>query len=1038
MTRDIKAHLQLFVKLLFFTAVLVVPLIFYINVKQHYEFPKTMAMRFLMIPAVTLFFFAFFWRFWKTANPFRYPFALLLAAATLSALKSVNLCETMDPKYLTDMYLLLLIGHFLVAMRMSEKDVYFYAILLAITGMVSAMYGAIQFYQMEDVFLQGPLKALAVRGGDRVEPVAFQGNRNYSSEFYNLAFPMAMAMFCLSRRWITRIFFIIALFFIRYHLLISDTRATTVGLLATVPIMIAVFFWVKREEWPRMLFLLILYLFVEKILAASVTYQGFAGWPSGELLRILKKYLAAPMLLYAAYYLVLPLVGNLLDSDSATRKQSPLTYLLNVIQNIAGGHRSRYVRVVDAHLSLTRRIQHLAIFAAITVGILFIVISGTYSLTRSYHQYLIEEQLFRQRVPTYSSFFQEWLGPKTWAYRARHPDYEYKWYRDPIDPSEDWQVPGFTQFLKDRIDEKFFWDTSITFRIEVYNSTIHMIRDNIWLGIGTGTFKIIHDLYTSQLERFVLGKEVLARKVHNEYLSYAVKHGVFGLLALFWILTVFAALAFRIFYACRPDNIEQTEARLGKRRTQIILFLTMGLFWGMGITAFSMVFGHSLTLPTSHFLFWVSTGLMVVLYHAFFRLTPSDEKEEERLAEGQVQTGLSRLPGMKTFKGRLLAGLLVGLLLTIPFFYHWMGESFLQRGMQMRNWIEFFQARQLDVSNRPANEQQRAFQYYFNLFRQNSPHLISRNYTTFEEFFEGMKLDLFETFEKSLKAWPFHMETYYIYGRYCIDFNRPEKGIEVLKHDLFMNPNYKWAHNNIGVCFDQTGQYHRARDAYYRALIIDPQQIFAHFNLAQGYLTKVRNIPMAVRHFKGVLDSNPKRLDVYGKLAYCLLELQQYEQALSVLEDYVYLKANMSRTDENYVDDDMQNYQLMAELYRRLNQPEKALEVQRELLRLVPGSVRLRQIYVQDLMEQNQFDTALSELNTLALLQPRDARIQLQLAEATLAARNNPDEALGYLKKAVELGGMPIRATLVERPLLAPLITHPEFQSLLMPESESP
>jgi hypothetical protein len=86
MTKTIKPQILRYVKLLLQVAVLVVPLIFYINVKQHYEFPKTTAARYLLIPAVIGFFFAFSGRMGKAKNPFRLPILLLLVAASLSAL----------------------------------------------------------------------------------------------------------------------------------------------------------------------------------------------------------------------------------------------------------------------------------------------------------------------------------------------------------------------------------------------------------------------------------------------------------------------------------------------------------------------------------------------------------------------------------------------------------------------------------------------------------------------------------------------------------------------------------------------------------------------------------------------------------------------------------------------------------------------------------------------------------------------------------------------------------------------------------------
>jgi len=1054
----IRTHFERYVKLLFFCAVLVVPLIFYIHVKHHYEFPKTMAARALMIPATVMFFIAFAGRFWKTRNPFRLPFLLLLAAATLSALKSVNLCETLDPKYLTDIYLYMLVAHFIMAARFTEKDVHFYGMLLAVAGLISALYGTIQFYELEPVVLKGPLRALAVKG-DRVAPVAFQGNRNYCSEFYNLAFPMTVAMVFISRRWASRIFFLICLFVIRYHLLIADTRATTVGMVATFPVILLILFWIKRPQWPRLLFLFILYRFVEQLLALSVRYRGFGGWPTRVWGESLLYYLVVPFLLYAFYYFGIPLLARLFESGASSSRRSPGELLAGLARDILRGRRPEYAKVAQPHLSLTRRMQHLTLFAILTVGILAGVITTTYSLSREYHRYLIEEQLFRQRKPTYSSFFKEWLGPKTYSYRERHPDHVYQWERPKPDPSDDWNVPGFTQFVKDKIDEKFFWDRSITFRIEVYNSALRIIRDNIWLGAGIGTFKIVHDLYTSQLERFVLGKEVLARKVHDEYMTYAGMHGAFGLLALFWIQMVFLKLSYRIFRVYRPDRFRSLVERLGERRAHIVLCLSVGLFWGMSVTWVSMIFGHSYTLPTSHFLAWASLGLMVCLYYRIFNSRPPDKPEA---TSGESRSGLARLPGMGRFSNRLLLAVALSWLLTIPFFFHWMGEGFLQRGMQLRNWIDEYRryVRQVrpqeSLQLTPAQDQYLA-QRFFNALKANSPLLAREPFASLEDGERKMRAWLFDLFDKSIALWPFHMETYYILGRYCIDFDEPKKGIEVLTQDLFMNPNYKWAMNNIGVCFDQDRQYHRARDVYYRALIIDPQQIFAHFNLAQGYMLgrnpygateglediraaqgpsadidpRYRNLPMAVKHFQGVLDSNPRRLDVYGKLAFCLLEMGEAERAREVLENYFYLKGTMSPSSEDYVDDDANNYSILAEVYSQLGQPEQVLETYQKLIRVAPGVPTYRMRYTRELIRQNQLREALTQTGTLTYLMPRDPRVHLQMAELVLVVKGDPDECMKHLRRAVELGGEPVRQVIRENPDLKPLEERADFQALL-------
>ena len=1054
MTKNIKPQIRRCVKLLFFLVVLVIPLIFYVNCKRHYEFPKTTLSQFVLIPLLVFFCFTFVGQFRKAKNPFRLPLLLFLFTVCLSSLRAVNLTETLDSKYLIEIFVYVLTAHLIVAARFNMKDIHFYGFLLTVAAVLSAFYGIIQFYEMETEFFNDTiLEPLAVRG-EKSSPVAFQGNRNYSSEFYNLALPMTLALLFISRTWPSRIFYILCTIFIRYHILIAKTRATEVGLAVTIPVILLIFFWTHRKEWSRLVFWIILFMPIEKILALSVKRRGFSNWSEGLYTETLLVYFVGPLAIYIGYYFVIPYILHLFKFESEQTQQSSLSLLLSWAKDISKGRRPGYAPPIQGQIPATRKFQHIFLMGVFSLAIIFIGIKETHKIADNYHKYQIREQLIRLRAPTYSSFYQRWLGPKTLSYKAKHPDYVYEWRLDPVDPNADWKVPDFKKFIQDRVDQTFFWDKSITFRIEVYNSALAMIRDNIWLGIGVGNFKIVHDLYTSQLERFVLGTEVLARKVHDEYMTFAVEEGAFGLLALFWFQMVFLKLSFRIFSACRSEVSKPLAQRLGSNhRVRILLFLTLGVFAGTLLSWVSMVFGHSYTLPTSHFLLWSSLGILVCLYHQAF-LYPKKESELEKELIQEDKTSLfMRLPGMANLYNRLGLATVLSLILILPIFYHWMGENFLQYGMQLRNWIDYFKSQELQIKNRSELEKQQYFQHFYHeQFAKQAPHLAVHNFNSFEDGIPGMIDQLFNYFDRSIEVWPFHMETYYILGRYCIDFQRNDLGIKALELDLFMNPNYKWAHNNLGVMYDQTGQdqakkekallvdptsgeiqglssseyYAKARNVYYRALLIDPQQIFAHFNLAQGYMTKERNIPLAIQHLYGVIDSDPNRLDVYGKLAYCLIQEKQWEEAARILDDYFYRRKKEQKDKKGYSNDDMLNYQMLITVYRELNQPDQEFQTYEEVLKLIPNSMPIHQEYVRELLKNKHYSKAFEEVKKMSYLKPQDPQIQLQLAELTLIIHSSTEEALPYLKNAIRYGKEPIRRRIRELPHLAPLLEYIE------------
>ncbi|MCA9428841.1 MAG: hypothetical protein KC994_27430, partial [Candidatus Omnitrophica bacterium] len=169
---------------------------------------------------------------------------------------------------------------------------------------------------------------------------------------------------------------------------------------------------------------------------------------------------------------------------------------------------------------------------------------------------------------------------------------------------------------------------------------------------------------------------------------------------------------------------------------------------------------------------------------------------------------------------------------------------------------------------------------------------------------------VFNSMEKASEVYPQQMETNYILGRYCIDavgilyepwmirtrtdrydekvreeneeriaeiekqyglnvedlIHYAQLGIDVHKRDIYMNPHYKWAHNNMGVLCDKMAMIqadlaavttdpeekreHQAqaaeleaesRECYAKALEIDDLQVYALFNLGISAYTKDRD-----------------------------------------------------------------------------------------------------------------------------------------------------------------------------------------------------
>ena len=101
----------------------------------------------------------------------------------------------------------------------------------------------------------------------------------------------------------------------------------------------------------------------------------------------------------------------------------------------------------------------------------------------------------------------------------------------------------FDPVLSDRLLSIFTRiDTSSEMRVAFWESTVAMIMDHPFLGIGWGMYFMVYPEYDFYLQ----GAPVQIVHAHNMYLNYAAEIGIPGALAFFWFFFGSLLLAFRL------------------------------------------------------------------------------------------------------------------------------------------------------------------------------------------------------------------------------------------------------------------------------------------------------------------------------------------------------------------------------------------------------------------------------------------------------------------------------------------------------------
>jgi tetratricopeptide (TPR) repeat protein len=103
-----------------------------------------------------------------------------------------------------------------------------------------------------------------------------------------------------------------------------------------------------------------------------------------------------------------------------------------------------------------------------------------------------------------------------------------------------------------------------------------------------------------------------------------------------------------------------------------------------------------------------------------------------------------------------------------------------------------------------------------------------------------------------------------------------------------LNPADASAHYNLGLIYQQRGQYEEAKSSFSRAIEIDPEETDAHYQLGRIAREEGR-LPDAINHFDAVVRHNPahSQSEVWREIGHAYFQAAQYEDARAAFERFI-------------------------------------------------------------------------------------------------------------------------------------------------------
>ena len=182
----------------------------------------------------------------------------------------------------------------------------------------------------------------------------------------------------------------------------------------------------------------------------------------------------------------------------------------------------------------------------------------------------------------------------------------------------------FDPVLSDRLLSIFTRiDTSSEMRVAFWESTVAMIMDHPFLGIGWGMYFMVYPEYDFYLQ----GAPVQIVHAHNMYLNYAAEIGIPGALAFFWFFFGSLLLAFRLPRKTPPwaDVLaahehewhavaDVREALMAWRSKKFVEGFALGIGLAMLSVALNGITDHLLFNIPSSMLLWMLAAMAAAVH----------------------------------------------------------------------------------------------------------------------------------------------------------------------------------------------------------------------------------------------------------------------------------------------------------------------------------------------------------------------------------------------------------------------------------------
>ncbi|MBF0382208.1 MAG: tetratricopeptide repeat protein [Magnetococcales bacterium] len=218
--------------------------------------------------------------------------------------------------------------------------------------------------------------------------------------------------------------------------------------------------------------------------------------------------------------------------------------------------------------------------------------------------------------------------------------------------------------------------------------------------------------------------------------------------------------------------------------------------------------------------------------------------------------------------------------------------------------------------------------------------------------------------------------------------NRLDDAIPLYRKYLQLQPENQFAHSNLGVALQSTGELEGAISCYQKAIAINPEYADVHNNLAVAFLEQKR-LDEASQSLQKAILLKPDYIDAYNNFGNTLKEQGKLEEAITAYQKVISLNPNYAEAYSN-----------LGNIYKEQLKLDEAVANYKKAISYSPN---LAEAYCNlgiALYAQRKLDEAYENLQKALLLKPNFAEVIMNIGTIQ-KEHNNLDMAVISYKKAI-------------------------------------